>query len=151
MRPERGHGPMNQRPASVDSSRQKRGVFVVRRHDYAVAFEGAEVFGQGQRHAGTTARIRRVSDDVLLQFGDESDARIFNAPDFFGMVLGAGHQGWFAVDLPAIDAVARARGAKMRQAAPVFHSAEQQSRSVCEQRRARVEDTVNRVRPILAG
>ena len=61
---------------------KKRGVFVVRRHDDAVSLETSEVFGQSQRHSGTTARIRGVGDDVLLQFGHESDARDLQCPRF---------------------------------------------------------------------
>src|SRR5882757_7908473 len=113
MRSKRRHGTMNQRPASVDSPRQERGVFIVRRHNYAVAFESAEVFGQSQRHAGTAARIRGIGDDILLQFGDECDTRILDAPDLFRKIIRAWHQGWFVVDLPSIDAVSRARGTKM--------------------------------------
>src|ERR1700680_3656910 len=85
------HGTMNQRPASIDPPRQKCGVFVVRRHDYAVSFETAEIFGQSQRHAGTASRIRSVGDDVLLQFRNKRDARIFDAPDLLRIVLRAGH------------------------------------------------------------
>ena len=87
MRPERCHGTMNQRPAAVDSSRQECGVLVIRRHDDAVSFEGAEVFGQSQRHSGPAARIGRVGNDVLLQFRNKGDARIFNAPDLFRIIL----------------------------------------------------------------
>ena len=91
MRPERRHGTMNQSPASVDSARQKSGVFVVRRHDYAKSFEGPEIFGQSQGYSGTAARIGSVGDHVLLQFGDEGDARIFDAPDLLGIFLGVGN------------------------------------------------------------
>ena len=97
---------MNQRPASVDSPRQKRRVFVIRRHDYAVALEGAEVFGQSQRHSGAAARIGGVGDHVLLQFGHERDARIFDAPDFFGKSFGLGINVGSLINLPSIDAVA---------------------------------------------
>ena len=142
---------MNQRPVSVDSSGQKRRVFVVRRHDYAVALEASKVFGQGQRHSGATARIGSVGDHVLLQFGHESDARILNAPDFLGKLLRAGHQCRFAIDLPPIDAVSGARGAKMGQAAPIFDAAKQQGRSIRQQRRARIEHAINGIWPILTG
>ena len=81
---------MNERPVSIDSPRQECGVLVIRRHDDAVALETAKIFGQSQRHTGTAARIRSVGDDVLLQFGNESDARVLNAPDFLGIFLGLG-------------------------------------------------------------
>src|SRR6266567_6027996 len=141
---------MNQRPASVDSPRQKRGVFVVRRHNYAITLEGTEVFGQSQGHAGTAARIGRVSDDVLLKFRHERDARIFDAPDLLRMILRVGHQCRLVVDLPSIDAVARARGAKMRQAATILDSAQQQGGAVREHRCAGIKHTVNGIRPVLA-
>ena len=105
VRPQRRHGTMNQRPVSVDSPRQKGGVFVIGRHDDAVALETSEVFGQSQRHSGAATRIRGVGDRVLLQLGHESDARIFDAPDFLGIFLRAGHQRRFAINLPAIHAV----------------------------------------------
>ena len=44
----------------------------------------------------------------------------------------------------------RARSAKMRQAAPVFDAAQQQSGSILQQGCARVEHAVDGVRPILA-
>src|SRR5437660_1161466 len=83
----RGHGAMNERPVPVDSSRQKGGVLVIRRHDDAVSFETAKVLGQSQGHSGAAARIRCISDCVLLELGHESDARIFYAPDFLGKLL----------------------------------------------------------------
>jgi hypothetical protein len=39
---------MNERPITVDAPGQKRGIFIIGRHDDAVALESAEVIGQGQ-------------------------------------------------------------------------------------------------------
>ena len=108
------HGPMNQGPESIDSPGQKRCIFIVRRHDDAVALEAVKVFGERQRNSRATARIGGVSDCILLQFGHESDARILDAPDFLGILLRVGHQCRLAIDLPSIDAILRARGAQMR-------------------------------------
>ena len=143
-------GPMNQRPVSADSPRQKRGIFVVRWHDDAVALEVAKIFGQSQRHSGAAARIGGVSDYILLQLGHESDARIFNTPDFLRILLRVGHQRRFTIDLPSIDAILRARGAQMRQAAPVFNAAQEQSGSIRQQGCAGIEHAVDGVGPILA-
>src|SRR5579863_8041648 len=104
---------MNQRPVSIDSPRQQRGIFIVGRHNYAVALETSEVFGQSQRHSGAATRIGSVSDGVLLQFGYESDARILDAPDFLRILLRVRHQGRLAINLPAIHTISRARRAKV--------------------------------------
>src|SRR5258707_1109976 len=106
---------MNQRPISIDSPRQERRIFVIRWRDDTVALEGAKVLGQGQGYSRPTARIGGVGHDVLLQFGHERDARIFNAPDLLGILLRAGHKGRFAIDLPSVYTVLRARSAQMRQ------------------------------------
>src|SRR5208282_4450668 len=113
-------------PVSIDSPRQKRCIFVVRWHDDTVALETSEVFGQGQGNSGAAARIGCVSDHVLMQFGHESDARIFYTPDLLGILLRAGHQGRFTINLPPIDTVSRTRGAKMRQTAAVLDAAQEQ-------------------------
>ena len=151
VRSERRHGPMNQRPVSIDSPRQKGGVFVVRRHDDAVALEAPEVFGQSQRHSGATARIRRVSDDVLLQFRHEGDARIFDAPDFFGIIP----SGWASTSVRCQFASRRRHSASAQRkdatirvdlrrgkAAESFH---------LQQCRARIEHTVDGIGPVFAS
>src|SRR6266436_102174 len=66
------------------------------------------------------------------------------------MVLRVGHQSGLTIDLPSIDAVARARGAEMRQATTIFHAAQQQGRTVSEQRCSGIEHTIDRVGPIFA-
>ena len=142
---------MNQSPASIDSPRQKGGVLVVRRHDHAESFECAEVFGQGKRHARTSARIGSVGHNVFLKFGDEGDARILDAPDFFRIILRVCQQCGLTIDLPSIDAVGRARGTEMRQPTAIFHAAEQQGRAIREQRCARIEDAVDGIWPVLTG
>ena len=144
------HRTMNQRPVSIDSPRQKRRIFVVRGHDDTVAFEAAKVLGQCQRYTRATARIRGVGDHVLLQLGHEGDARILDAPDFFGILLRAGHQCRFTINLPSIDTVPRPRGAEMRQATPVFNPAQEQSSAIRQQGCAGIEHAVDGVRPILA-
>ncbi len=129
---------------------KKRGVFVIRRHNDAVAFETAEVFGKSQRHSWAAARIRRVSDHVLLEFGNECDARVFNAPDLFGKLPRARHQCWFRVDYPSIDAILRASGAQMRQAAAIFDTTEEQRGSIRQPGCASVKHAVDRVGPIFS-
>ena len=141
---------MNQRPISVDSTGEKCGIFVVRRHDNAVALKTAEVLGQSERHARPTARIRGVSDCVLFQFRNECNARILNTPDFFGIFRRIWHQRGLGIDLPSIFAIRRSSRTQMRQASSIFHSAKEKSRSIREQCGARIEDAVDGVRPILA-
>src|SRR6202140_1805624 len=111
---------MDKRPASIDSPRQQRGVFVVRWHDDAGAFKTAEVFGESQRYAWTAARIRRVGDHVLIGFRHEGDTRIFDSPDLLRILAGARHQGWFGVNFPSVNAISRTCRAQMRQASPAF-------------------------------
>ena len=68
-----------------------------------------------------------------------------------GILVRAGHQGRFAINLPSIHAVYRARGAKMRQSAPVFDATQQQRGSILQQGRARIEHAVDGIRPMLTG
>src|SRR5579862_2780041 len=137
------HGPVNQRPVAANPPRQKCGVFIIGRHYYPVALEPAKVAGQSEGYSRSAARIRCVSHGILLQFRHESDAWIFNAPDLLRILVWTRHQGWFAINLPAIKAVSRACSAEMRQAASIFHSAKQQSRSIRKQRRTCIEYTVD--------
>src|SRR6267142_6480528 len=102
---------MDQRPESVDSPRQERCIFVVRRHDDAKSFEVAEVFREGQRYSRTTTRIGRVGYGILLEFWDIRNARILDAPQLLGISLDIGQQCRLAVDLPPINAIYRARNA----------------------------------------
>ena len=60
-------GSVNKRPVPTNPTGEKRRIFVVWRHDDAVALETAEVCGQSQRHSGTAARIRSVGDHIFLQ------------------------------------------------------------------------------------
>jgi hypothetical protein len=85
-----------------------------------------------------------------LQLGHEGDARVFDTPDLLRIILGIGHQRRFAVDLPAVHAIEGAGSAQMRQAAPVFDAAQQQSRAILQQGCARIEHAVDGVRPVLA-
>ena len=137
MSSERRHGAMDERPESVDSSREEGGIFIVGRHDDAESLEGAEVFRERERHAGTAARIGRERDGIFLEFRHVGDARVFDAPHFFGIVLGIGQERGFGIDLPAVHAVHRARSAQMREAAAIFHAAEEQSGSIGQKRGAR--------------
>src|SRR5581483_8840209 len=113
MRTEWGHGPVNQCPVTVNSPRQERRVFVIGRHDDPIPLEAAKVFGDSQGDSRAATRVRRVSDYILLQFRYKRDAGILDAPDFFWIVLGTGHQRRFSVDLPTIHAVSRTGGTKV--------------------------------------
>src|SRR5580704_6118765 len=105
MRPEGCHWPMNQRPVSMNSSRQKCGVFVVRRHDDTVALKAAEVLGQRQRHSRAATRIRSVRHHVLLELGNERDTWILDTPDLLWIIFGTRHERRLRIDLPAVNTV----------------------------------------------
>src|SRR5271165_1862814 len=117
------HGTVDQGPKSVDFSWQQGSVLVIWRHDDAKPLEGTKIFGEGQGHARAAAGIGSVGYGVLLKFGYESDAWIFDAPELFRILFRVGQQRWFTIDLPAIDAVHRTRDAQVRMAATVFHPA----------------------------
>src|ERR1700730_13339741 len=125
VRPEWRHRAVNERPISIDSSGQKRCIFVVRRHDDAISLKASEVFSQSQRYSGAAAGIGCVSDHVSLQLWHESDARILDTPDLLRIVLRAGHQRRRVINLPSIHPVLRASGTKMGQAASIFYAAKQ--------------------------
>ena len=125
-----GDRPMDEREVAVDAARQERRVFVVGLHDEAVALERAKVVGERERDARPALAERGVGDRVFAELVDERDARIFDAPKLFGIVLGIGRSvGCSSID-PAVDAVLRARRAQMRVAAAIFDAAEEQRRAV---------------------
>src|SRR4030095_9929737 len=57
VRAEGRHGPMDQRPESVDPPRQEGSIFVVWGHNDSESLIGPEVLCEGQRHAGATPRV----------------------------------------------------------------------------------------------
>jgi len=140
---------MNESPEASDSPRQKSSVFVFGRHDHAISLKALEVFGERERNAGTTASVGGVRHCILLQLWNIRDARILYTPDLFRIFTWIRYQCWLSIDTPAIDSIRRTRSAKMRQSPPVFHAAKQQGISVGQPCRARIEDTVDRVGPIL--
>jgi len=146
-----GHGPVNQRPESVDSSGQESGILVVRRHDDAESFVGTKILGQSQGDTGAAAGIGGVDDRVLLKLWNEGNARIFDAPDFFRMEFRESGHGWFGIDHPIVDSIHGARRTEVRVAAAVFHATQEKSGPIGQKRGARVEDAVNGIRPILCG
>ena len=151
MRTEGRNGAVNHGPVPIDSSRQKGGVLVLGRHDDAEPFEGLEVACEGQGHSGTAAREGGVGYGELLQLRDPGDARILDAPELFREFAGQRGHGGLRVDPPAVDAVGGARGAEMREAAPVFYATEEQGVAVREQRDAGVKDAVDWIGPVLAA
>ena len=151
MRSQRGHGPVNQGPESVDPSWHEGGILVIRGHDDAKSLEGAEVPGQREGNTRAAARIGGVDDRVLAKFGHEGDARIFDAPNFFRILVREGRHGGFGVDHPIVDSIFRARRTKVRKATAIFDAAEEKSGPVGQKCSARVEDAINAIRPILFG
>ena len=80
MGAERGHGPVNQRPESVDSSWQKSGILVIRRHNDAESFVGTEILGESEGYTWAAAGVGGVGNGVFLEFRNKGDTRIFDAP-----------------------------------------------------------------------
>ena len=71
---------------------KQRRVLVVGLHDQAAALEGAEVLGERERDARAALAERRVRDRVLAELLDERDARVLDAPELLGVVLGVGRE-----------------------------------------------------------
>ncbi len=142
---------MHQRPEPSDPARQQGGVLIFRRHDDAVALEGLEIFCHGQRHAGPPSGKGSISDRILLQLRHVSDARIFYAPEFFGVFARIGRQRRLRINAPAIDSIRGSGRAKVRQATPIFDATQQQRVSVVQTNDTGVEDAVDRIGPVLAA
>ena len=114
MSAKRCHWPVNQRPTTTNPPGQQRRIFILRRHDYAVALEASEVPGERQGDSRTAARKGSVGHRVLIEFRDIGNARIFDAPDFFRIVQWIRHQRRLRINLPSIQTIRGTRGAKMR-------------------------------------
>jgi len=121
---------MNQSPTSIDSSGQEGGIFVVWRHDDAKPFVGAEISSKCEGYARAATRIGSVGHSILIEFRHIRDARILNAPHFFGKPLWLGGERGSGIYLPPIDAVFGASRAQVRKAAAIFHAAKQKSGSI---------------------
>lgn len=107
------HGPVQQGIQAVHAAREQRRVLVIRLHDEPAAFECDEILRQRQRDATAVLAERGISDDVLVQFLDEGDPRILDAPQFFGIAIRLGPQRRRRVDDPSVDAVGRSGGAEV--------------------------------------
>src|ERR1700733_752776 len=111
---QRCHRAVNERPATADLPRQKRGILIFWRHDDAISLEASEIPGKRERHPWTAASEGRVGNRILLHFRDVGDTRIFDTPDFLRKLARARHQCWLGINAPAIDAIRRAGSTKMR-------------------------------------
>ena len=74
---------MDECPEPANPVGQKRGIFVIRRHDHTESFETSKVLGKCKRNSRTTFGVRRVGDSILLQFRNVGDTRVFDAPKLF--------------------------------------------------------------------
>jgi hypothetical protein len=143
-----GDRTVHEREHAVDAPRQQRRILVVRPHHQPAPFEADEIVGQRERNPGTAFAERGIGDRILAELRDEGDARVFQTPQFLGVIDGIGRKRRYRVDHPARGAIRGARRAEMRVSATVFDPAEQQRRSIREQRRAGVEDRVYGVWPV---
>jgi hypothetical protein len=117
-------------------------------HDQAETLEAVEVVGQRERHARSPATERGVGHDVPIQLVDEGDAGVFDAPQLLGIALRIRTEGGLRIDRPVIDAVARSGGTQMRMAGSLLDSAQEKGRAIPKPRRAGVEHSMCRVRPV---
>ena len=123
--PEWRHWTVNERPVAVDSPGQKRRVFVIRRHDDAIALETAKILGQRERYSRAASRIGRVGDPVLLNSGTNV-MRGSRCPRVPRDILRDWASASARINLPSIDTVLRAGSAKMGQTAAIFYPAKQE-------------------------
>jgi hypothetical protein len=115
---------VNQGEQAVDASRKERRILVVRLHDQAEALKCHEILGQREGHAGSSLSECRVRNDVLAEFFDECDSRIFDPPKFVGMLLRIRRQCGNSVDDPTVASVLGTGGAQMGLPSPVFDPAQ---------------------------
>jgi hypothetical protein len=130
---------VDRREAAVDAARQQGRVLVVGLHHQAVPLEAAKVLRERERDPGTPSAERRVSHPVPADLFDNGDARVFDAPELFRILLRIGDRRRLRVDDPAVGTVVGPRGAQMGVAMPVLHATEEQRRAVRQSRRPGVE------------
>lgn len=147
----RSHRPVDHGPVAVDFVGQEGGILVFGRHDDTESLEALEVFGQGQRNTGTSTGEGGICHCILLEFGNVCDARVFDTPDFFGVVVRVGQKRRLGVNPPAVHSILRACRAKMGQTSSVLHTAKQERIASRQTHCGCIEDAVNRIGPILAG
>ena len=115
MRAERRHRPMDKRPAPFNSVREKGRIFVIRRcmiTPYLSKVRKSLV--RASETPGPPRGIRRVSDGVLLQLRHVGQPRILDAPQLFGVFIRVRHERGCRINIPSVDSVPGAGGAKMR-------------------------------------
>src|ERR1039458_2986128 len=149
MRAQRCYRPMDQGPVSADFPWQQSRILVLRLHDDAVAFETPEVSGERERYSWATPGERGIRDGVLLQLRYVSDTRILDTPALFAILSGFCGERRRRVDAPSIDSVRGPSHSQMRQPAPVFYAAQKQSIAVGQPHRARIENAVDRIGPVI--
>ena len=150
--PLRADRPVDQGPVVADAVRQQGRILVLRRqesrHNRSKLRKSSV---KAKRHARPGLRISRIHDGVVLQLGQPGDPRVFDAPFFFGMFVRVGQQRRHGIDSPAVHAVfaiGRRTNATRRGGLP---PGKQQRRAVGQLRCPRVENGVDRVRPMLGG
>jgi len=85
----------------------------------------------------------------LSKFRDAGDARIFDAPKLFRILVRISRQSRLRVDSPVIDTIRGPRGAQVGQASPIFNATEQQCISIGQFCYAGIEDAVNWIGPVV--
>jgi hypothetical protein len=135
---------VEERESSVDATRQKRRILVVRLHDQPVPFERPEVGRQRQRNTRTFPAERRICHSVLPELVDEGNARIFDPPHFLRVPFWIGTQRRLCIDPPSVDAIVGSRRAQRRVTPPILDPAKEERGPVRKTRRSRVEHRMRR-------
>ena len=148
MRPRSTDRPMDQSPIAVNARRQKCGIFVLRRHDDTEAFECVKALSESHRYTRSVTGVSCIYHCIFLHFRDIRYPGIFNSPQLFREILWTGEQSRFLINLPAIDSVYRTGSTQMGEPPSIFHPAQQQCRSIGQDRGPRIEDTIDGIGPI---
>ena len=142
---------MDERPQSADPVRQQGRILVVRRHNDSVSRKRPEILSKRKRNSGTAFGVGGVGHRILLQFGNVSEARIFDTPKLFRICIWIRHQRWLWIDNPSIHTIRRTRGAQMGETAAILHPAKQQRGAVRQQCCSGIEYAIDPIRPVFAG
>ncbi len=82
---------------------------------------------------------------------NKGDTRVFDAPEFLGVLNRIRHERRRGIYFPPVYAVHRARGAEMRETAAILYAAKEERGAVRKQGCSGIEHAIDPVRPVFAG